>query len=103
MGNAAIVLLVLLAFGAGGAIGWTLRGWQDGSTVSTVTADAAAQSAVAAGSEAAVSIDRAQGATDKAVERVRYVRVPVAAPPQCPPGEGAMSPEMESQVREALR
>lgn len=103
MGNAAIVLLVLLAFGAGGALGWTWRGWNDGSTVTTATADAGAQAAVAAGTDAAVSIDRAQGETERAVERVRYVRVPVAAPPQCPPGEGAMSAEMESRVREALR
>lgn len=85
------------------AIGWFGRGWLDGSTVTTATADAATQSAVAAGTEAAVSIDRAQGATDKAVERVRYVRVPVEAPPECPPGEGAMSPGMEASVREALR
>ncbi len=103
MGNAAIAFLVLLAFGAGGALGWTWRGWNDGSTVTTATADAAAQSAVAAGSEAAVSIDRAKSATDSAVDRVRYVRVPVAAPPECPPGEGAMSAEMDGKVRDALR
>lgn len=103
MGNAAIALLVVLAFGAGFGAGWGSRGWHDGSTVSAATADAETQSAVADGTNAAVSIDRAQGATDKAVERVRYVRVPVAAPPECPPGEGAMSAEMDSQVREALR
>lgn len=103
MSNVAIVFLVLMAFVAGGALGWTCRGWHDGSTVTAATADAGAQAAVAAGTDAAVSIDRAKGATDSAVERVRYVRVPVTAAPECPPGEGAMSADMDIKVREALR
>ncbi len=103
MGNAAIAFMLLLAFVAGGALGWGARGMSDGSTVSAATADASAQTAVAAGTDAAVSIDRAKSATDSAVERVRYVRVPVSAPAECPPGEGTMSAEMESRVREALR
>jgi hypothetical protein len=101
--DAARLLLHVLTLAAGLAIGWGARGWHDGSTVTAATADAVAQASVAAGTDAAVSIDRAQGATDKAVERVRTVRVPVAVAPECPPGEGAMSAEMDAKVREALR
>lgn len=103
MTDLARLLLHVLTLAVGIALGWHGRGWNDGSTVSTADADAGAQAAVAAGTDAAVSIDRAQGATDSAVERVRYVRVPVDAAPDCPPGEGAMSAEMESQLRGALR
>ena len=103
MTDFARLLLHVLTLAAGLAIGWHWRGHHDGSTVSAATADAGAQAAVSAGTEAAVSIDRAKAATDRAVERVRYVRVPFAAPPECPPGEGAMSPEMDAKVREALR
>lgn len=103
MTDAARLLLHVLTLAAGLAIGWHLRGWIDGSTVTAASADAQAQSAVDAGTGAAVTIDRAKAATDRAVERVRYVRVPVDAPPECPPGEGAMSAGMEASVREALR
>lgn len=101
MTDLARLLLTIFLTVLGFAIGRHARGWHDGSTVSTAAADAGAQAAVVAGTEAAVQIDRAKAATDRAVERVRYVQVPVSAPAECPPGEGAMSPEMDAQVAAA--
>ena len=101
MTDFARLLLHVLALATGLAIGWHGRGWHDGSTVTAASADVQAQSAVDAGTQAAVTIDRAKAATDRAVERVREVRVPVAA--ECPPGAGAMSQDMEIEVRQELR
>lgn len=103
MSNAALALLVVLAFVAGLALGWHGRGWHDGSTVSTATADAGAQAAVAAGTEAAVSIDRAQSVTERAEERVRIVTRTVTVDGGCTPGAGAVSDALAAELREALR
>lgn len=103
MSNLAILLLVVLAFVAGGALGWTSRGVHDGSTVTAASADTQAQDAVQAGASAAVGIDRAQRATETAVERVRIVTrdVPVAA--DCPPGAGPVSDALAAELRGAVR
>lgn len=103
MSNAALALLVALAFVAGGALGWHGRGWHDGSTVSAASADTQAQAAVQAGADAAVSIDRASSVTESAVERVRYITRTVTAAPECPPGAGPVSDALAADLREALR
>lgn len=103
MGNAALALLVVLAFVAGGALGWHARGLHDGSTVTSATADTQAQDAVQAGASAAVGIDRAASVTESAVERVRYITRTVTAAPECPPGAGPVSDALAAELREALR
>jgi hypothetical protein len=101
--NTAFALLVVLAFAAGVALGWHGRGWHDGSTVSAATADLATQSAVQAGAGAAVSIDRAQGVTERAEERVRIVTRTVTVDGGCTPGAGAVSDALADELREAVR
>ena len=103
MGNAAIAFLVLLAFGAGGALGWGARGWNDGSTVSASDASASAQDAVTVGAGETVRIVDASRQTADAAERVRYITRTVEVAPECPPGRGAVSAELADELREAIK
>lgn len=102
MTDLARLLLHVLTLAAGLALGWHGRGWHDGSTVSTATADTQTQSAVEAGAGAAVSIDRAQSVTERAVERMRVVTRTVTVDSGCAPGAGAVSEALAQELREAL-
>lgn len=103
MSNAALVLLVVLAFAAGLAIGWHARGWHDGSTITAASADAQTQDAVDAGASAAVAIAGAQSVTERAVSRVEYVTRTVTVDRGCLPGAGPVSDALSQELRESLR
>lgn len=102
MTDLARLLLQVLWLVAWFAFGWNLRGWIDGSTVSTATADTQTQSAVQAGADAAVQIDRAQSVTESAVERVRVVTRTVTVDGGCTPGAGPVSDTLAAELRESI-
>jgi hypothetical protein len=97
------LLLTIFVAVLGFAAGWFARGWNDGSTVTTGSADTQAQSAVVAGADAAVSIDRAHSVTERAEERVRIVTHTVTVDGGCTPGAGAVSDALADDLRESIK
>lgn len=103
MTDVARLLLHVLTLAAGLAIGWTARGWHDGSTISTTDAAVDAQAAVNVAAGDTVSIVTAERTTAEASERVRYITRTVTVAPECPPGAGPVSDALAAELREAVR
>lgn len=103
MTDAARLLLHVLTLAAGLAIGWTARGWWDGSTVSTADAAQSAQVAVSAAAQDTVSIVTASRQTADAAERVRIETRTITVDRGCEPGAGPVSPDRERELREVLQ
>lgn len=88
MSNLAIFLIALLAFATGGAIGYGVRGWQDGTIVTAKSANDTAQVQADKGAETAVRLVTV--AREKEVARER-LSAPAPVSHECPPGTGAVS------------
>lgn len=101
--DTARLLLHVLTLAAGLLIGWTARGWHDGSTVSTADASAQAQDQVSVAAGETVRIVDASRQTADAAERVRYITRTVEVAPECPPGRGPVSADLAQELREAIK
>lgn len=103
MANWAIVVLVFVALAAGGAGGWTARGYYDGSVVSAADAAQSGQEFVDAGIEVDRGITAGRTETETAVERVIVTTRTVEVAGDCPPGRGPISADFADQLHELAK
>ena len=84
------------------ACGWFVRGYWDGSTISTADSQAQSQDFVTAGTQAAIAIESAEGKAEEqrvvTRERVKYVEVKG----DCPAGLGAVSDDVRKRLSVAF-
>jgi hypothetical protein len=96
-------LLIYLCIGSAAfVLGWSARGWHDGTTVSVVDAAGSAQQQVDAGAAAQQRLDAGQRSVQSATESVRIVEREVVVDGSCPPGRGAVSPDLADGMRSVL-
>ena len=84
------------------AVGWFGRGWWDGSSVSIGDAAKDSQQFVTAATKASERITAAAGKASTQRERTRARTENVEAVTSCPPGLGAVSPDVERRLRLAF-
>ena len=84
------------------AVGWFGRGWWDGSSVSIGEAAKDSQQFVTAGAKAAERIAESTGKANTQRERTRARTEHVEAVTSCPPGLGAVSPDVERRLQDAF-
>lgn len=84
------------------AVGWFGRGWWDGSSVSIGDAAKDSQQFVTAGAKATERITESAGKANTQRERTRARTEHVEAITSCPPGLGAVSPDVEQRLRLAF-
>lgn len=92
------VLGLVLAF----AVGWFGRGYWDGSSIGIGDAAKDSQQFVTAGAKATERITAAAGNANTQRERTRARTEHVEAVTSCPPGLGAVSPDVERRLRDAF-
>jgi hypothetical protein len=89
----------LLAMLIGAVISWIVCMWYHGLLFTTATA----QTSVNKGIEADRTIRSSQTRVTASLERTQEVIDTVEVAPFCPPGQGAISDEWASKMREAYR
>lgn len=94
----AITLRIVLAF----ACGWFGRGEWDGSSVGIGDAAKDSQQFVTAATQATSRIQESAGKASTQRERTRARTEHVEAVTSCPPGLGAVSPDVERRLRDAF-
>lgn len=93
-----VTLLAVAIF----ACGWFVRGWWDGSSVGIGDAAKDSQQFVTAATQATSRIQESAGKANTQRERTRARTEHVEAVTSCPPGLGAVSPDVEHRLRDAF-
>lgn len=95
---ATIVLIAVALF----ACGWFGRGWWDGSSINIGDSAKQSQNFVNAATKATTAIVSAENKATTQRERTRARIEHVESVATCPPGLGAVSPDMEQRLRAAF-
>jgi hypothetical protein len=83
-------------------VGWFGRGWWDGSSIKLGDAAKESQQFVTAGAKATERIAESTGKASTQRERTRARTEHVEAVTSCPPGLGAVSPDVDRRLRDAF-
>lgn len=102
MGWLAKVVLFVLVFSSGFALGYVVRGWTSGLDVGIGDAQRMAQLDVDVGAAAQQRVIDAWRASEHAQERVRVVERTIEVDRGCPPGRGAVSADVAHELRGIL-
>lgn len=95
-------LVIIGAFLAGATCAWFGRGYYDGATISTATATNQTQAVVTASAAKAQTITDAQRSSKGAGKRASESLASTHVDASCPPGVGAVSPALASELRAAF-
>ena len=102
MSESARAMVAMLIATAMFACGWFGRAWWDGSSVTVADSAKDSQQFVTAGAKATERIQDAAGKARTQQERTRARTEHVEATTSCPPGLGAVSPDVERRLRDAF-